>query len=327
MRLIQTDFRIRSVQAAILTICMMGLPSQRVGKAQDKQSDTAPQNRNAKPENPLSTDLESLEAQIADAARREAESLMGVIFWDVDSNHFTHRISHTINVLEPNESGVNLIGCCLDTDGNLLAGCAGKNVQEIRVFTPDSERIATWPLPISPLQVDATPNGQIYVAGHEVLLVLDSHGKELLARGCPYLMQAKVEFEKEKAKLKSEISESVEEQLRRFRSWLAELKAKYQELVDREEEQALTDSEQRRQRIYQRSITTLETLIAKQKDESWSDDIVKKLAARVRVRSNVCSLAVTSSRVFLTAPGAAGFGFDIWSGNRDLTAGESSDRG
>lgn len=304
--------------AILLTICLVVIAGPSINNAQENQAaGKAAKEQQDETGNVSPTDMESLEKQIEDAAAREAESLEGAELWDADSDHFTHRVSYAIEVLQANEANVHLVGYCLDVDGNLLAACSGKETQEIRVFTPAGKRLKTWPLSITPLQIASAPNGHVYVAGQESILVLDSDGQELWARDCPYLEQAKAEFELEKAKLETEIKASVEQQLLRFRSRLDDLQEKRQKLLDKPQE-TLTESEQRRLRIFERSIATFESLIAKQENQSWSDEIAEKLAARLRARSNVCSLAVTSSAVYLTAPGKSSFGFDIWRGNHKL---------
>ncbi|HHH75901.1 MAG TPA: hypothetical protein ENL03_02610, partial [Phycisphaerae bacterium] len=82
----------------------------------------------------------------------------------------THKESQVIGK-EKAEKFKKLSTLCLGSEGNLLAADAGEN--HIRVYSPTSERKATWKLKFSPTAICLAPDGGLYVGGTGIIAKLD----------------------------------------------------------------------------------------------------------------------------------------------------------
>ncbi len=85
----------------------------------------------------------------------------------------------------------NLHNFCLHTNGNLLVCWGDRNPKAddptaaIKVFSPDGDLLATWPLPATPQAISVDPDGTIYLGGAGKLEKLDATGKVLASANSP----------------------------------------------------------------------------------------------------------------------------------------------
>jgi len=126
----------------------------------------------------------------------------------------SHEESAVIRIGEKGQ-GPAVHNFCLDREGNLLVGCGGARVEydfesdvvkakvveepsEIRVFTPDGRRAATWTLEFAPQAIAVHRDGTVFVAGDGRLARLAPDGRVLKTGDTPALAEQKARQAAEK---------------------------------------------------------------------------------------------------------------------------------
>jgi sugar lactone lactonase YvrE len=119
----------------------------------------------------------------------------------------------------PELKGESLHNFCLDRQGNVLAACGGERMEwevdaktqeyksktirdpaEVRVFSPDGKRLATFKLEVTPQVLCVGTDGTVFVAGQGQIAKLAPNGKTLAVAESPALKKPEPRPEPEEKK-------------------------------------------------------------------------------------------------------------------------------
>ncbi len=225
---------------------------------------------------------------------------------------------------------------CLTTDGKLIAavGCSQsssrgtktdkaaepKAIGQLRWFDGDGKALDVWSLDVAPTAVNVAPNGSIFTAGGGKLLKLDATGKVLTTADTPN----KKDLEDNADAIRKEVAEIFTSPKARYEQNLVTMKARVEELQDKEKKaqddgKELSRTDKVRLTSARRTVESLEKLLAGLSDEDSSNaSNAAQIMSFADSKKRVSGIAVTETDVFVACPAALGFGYDIWRLNHNL---------
>jgi hypothetical protein len=253
---------------------------------------------------------------------------------------------HQTGLIKVNVDGLpnrSLECFCLTPDGRILAGLAGGS-GEIRVIGKQGDYLESWTAPFEPEAIYARADGKVFLAGEGKVARLSSLGEVELEHQAPHTEAMGQDLDKireevisqnrnraevyvEQAKQYDQMLEQSNKQIAKVKDQIAALDKSAEDadkLAQRKAalERQLAMFEQMKSQ-YEQVKTQWDEMIAQNQPKELTDEEIDQLVKEsIKYKSQASSISATNENVFLATHAAAGYGFDVWKLDAELTGGE-----
>ena len=238
------------------------------------------------------------------------------------SKQATHEQVALIKATE-GEASLKLNTFCLDSKGQILAGCNsavasdGSGQGMIRVFDADGKFLRSWKVPADPEAINVAPDGSVLIAGDGRLFRYDSTGKQMLEAPAPHFDHLKSNTEA----IRKQVIEQMKQRSNNYDQILVVYNQQLERLKKIEKPNA---TEKRLIDAYEQQVKTIEAAkekIAKQPEPS-QEEIDRQVAAMIKSKTGISSISSDGEHVFVATRALEGYGFAIWRTDREFANAE-----